>query len=54
MKNIIEKHTQDLLEIQYMNKQILIPIDKSIIKKIDSKNKTINITAPDGLIDLYL
>ena len=51
---IIEKQMQDLLEIHYNDKQILIPVDKSIIKKIDIENKTIHINAPEGLIDLYL
>ncbi len=54
VKDIIEKNVQNLLEIEYQNKQILIPIDKNIIKKIDVKNKTIHISAPEGLIDLYL
>jgi 16S rRNA processing protein RimM len=35
-------------------KEILIPIIDSIIDKVDRDSKTIYITAPNGLIDIYL
>ena len=35
-------------------KEILIPVAEDIIAKIDRENKTIEVNAPDGLIDLYL
>ncbi len=35
-------------------KEILIPVVDDIINYIDRANKTITVTVPDGLIDLYL
>jgi 16S rRNA processing protein RimM len=34
--------------------EILIPINKAIIKKVNHKNKVIQIEAPEGLIELYI
>ena len=36
------------------DKQLLIPINDEIITKVDRENKTIFITTPEGLVDLYL
>ncbi|MBL4592537.1 MAG: 16S rRNA processing protein RimM [Flavobacteriales bacterium] len=35
-------------------KEILIPVADDIIVNVDRTNKTIEVTTPDGLIDLYL
>ena len=34
--------------------EILIPVIDPVIKKVDREAKTIFISAPNGLIDLYL
>jgi len=36
------------------DKEILIPVAEDIIDNVDRENKTITVTTPDGLIDLYL
>lgn len=46
--------SQALFEIKKENKQLLIPISDDIIKKVDRKLKSVFVTAPEGLIDLYL
>lgn len=46
--------SQALFEIKKDQNQILIPINDAIIQKVDRKLQTIFITAPEGLIDLYL
>ena len=46
--------SQALFEIKKGNKQLLIPISDDIIKKVDRKLKSVFVTAPEGLIDLYL
>ena len=52
---ILDYPTQAILEIQDEQKQeILIPITDDIITKVDRTNETIEITSPEGLIDLYL
>lgn len=45
---------QHLFEIEHLGKEILIPINDEIIKKVDRDNNTLHLEAPDGLIDLYL
>jgi len=45
---------QHLFEIEFKGKEILIPINDEIIKKVDRAHKTLQLEAPEGLIDLYL
>lgn len=45
---------QHLFEIAYKDKEILIPINDEIIKKVDRTKKSLQLEAPEGLIDLYL
>jgi len=52
--SILEMPQQLILEIHNGVKEILIPANEEIIYKIDKKNKTIFINAPEGLIDIYL
>lgn len=52
--NILEMPQQLILEIRNGSKNILIPANEAIIRKIDKRRKSIFIDAPDGLIDLYL
>jgi 16S rRNA processing protein RimM len=54
VKSVLKILPQLLLEIKNNDKEILIPANEEIIYKIDKKNKTIYINAPEGLIDIYL
>lgn len=45
---------QPLFEIKNGDVEILIPMIDDFIKKVDRKNKTILIEAPEGLIEMYL
>jgi 16S rRNA processing protein RimM len=54
VRTILEVPQQSLLVIDFNGKEILIPIVDEIIKKVDRKNKTIHIQAPEGLIELYV
>ena len=49
-----DKTSQSIFVIKNNRKEILIPVNDNIIQMINRKNKTIHITAPNGLIDLYL
>ncbi len=46
--------SQALFEIEKEDKQILIPVRDEIITKLDRETKTIFVTTPEGLVDLYL
>jgi 16S rRNA processing protein RimM len=52
--SVIDYPAQPLFQIMKNDKEILIPIIDQVIKKVDRKEKTMHITAPNGLIDLYL
>lgn len=43
-----------VIEIKYENKLILVPYVSEIVKKIDHNAGIVNITPPDGLIEMYL
>ena len=54
LQTVIEYPAQPLFQIVKEGKEILIPVIDPVIKQVDRENKTLYITAPNGLIDLYL
>jgi len=53
--NVLELPQQAVLEIKNkQDKEILIPVTDEIIKTVNRPDKTIEIDAPEGLIDIYL
>lgn len=51
---VIDYPAQPIFQIMKDDTEILIPVIDQVIKKVDREAKTIFITAPNGLIDLYL
>ena len=54
IEEFLEFPHQALFKIKFRDREILIPVVDQFILKIDRKNKQINITAPEGLIEIYL
>ena len=54
LQQVIEYPAQPLFQIDKNGTEILIPVIDPVIDKVDRKLKTIFVTAPNGLIDLYL
>lgn len=54
IESIIEYPAQPLFQIMNGTTEILIPVIDQVIKEVDRDNKTIYISAPNGLIDLYM
>ncbi len=54
IKSVNDSASQALFEVVKDNKQLLIPINDDIITSVDRENKTIFVTTPEGLVDLYL
>lgn len=54
INQVLEAPEQDLLQIFYLGKELLIPINDEFFVKLDRRRKTLFINAPEGLIDLYL
>ena len=51
---VLEHTKQPLMEINHNGTEILIPIHDDIVTKVDRESSTLYITAPEGLIDVYL
>lgn len=54
IKDIIELPHQTIIQIMKGYTEILIPLNKEILKDVNRENKTIKIKAPEGLIEIYL
>lgn len=54
IESIIEYPAQPLFQIMNGTTEILIPVIDQVIKQVDRENHTIYISAPNGLIDLYM
>ncbi|HEY2726118.1 MAG TPA: ribosome maturation factor RimM [Parafilimonas sp.] len=54
IESVIEQPQQILLQITINNKEVLIPINESTLKKIDHKKKEVHVSLPDGLLEIYL
>jgi 16S rRNA processing protein RimM len=54
LKSVMEMPQQALLQIQFGPKEILIPLTDQILKKVDRVKKELRISAPEGLIEIYL
>ncbi|MDR2972291.1 MAG: ribosome maturation factor RimM [Bacteroidales bacterium] len=50
----IEMSRQPIMQIDNNGKEVLIPVVDDFFDKIDRENKAINISAPEGLIEIYL
>ena len=46
--------SQDLIAMNYNDKEVLIPVNDEIVKQADHTKKTILVHLPDGLLDIYL
>lgn len=46
--------SQALFEAEKDGKELLVPINDDIITRIDRQSKTIFVSTPEGLVDLYL
>jgi 16S rRNA processing protein RimM len=51
---VLEYPSQAVFQLFIDGKEVLIPIHDEVILKVDRRSKTIQINAPEGLIDMYL
>lgn len=52
IQDILERTGQDLLVMQYEDREVLIPVAESIILKADAKKKMLLVDLPEGLLEL--
>ena len=51
---VIEQAHQVLCRLEIENKEVLIPVHEEFLKRIDRKNKLVEMALPDGLLDVSL
>lgn len=54
VSNVYEMPHQDLVAMQYQEKEVLIPITDEIVTGIDHEKKELYVELPEGLLDIYL
>jgi 16S rRNA processing protein RimM len=53
IQEVIEQPHQVLCRILLREKEALIPLNESTLKRIDHKKKQVQVALPDGLLDIY-
>lgn len=51
---VIDNNINPLLQIEKDGKEVLVPFIENLVQKVDRENKQLTITAPEGLIEMYL
>lgn len=54
ISGVFDSGSQDLIAMEYQEKEVLIPLTDEVVTKVDKKAKCISTTLPDGLLDIYL
>ena len=54
IEDVMQTGNQWLAKLTYQNTEVLVPLIEQTIESLDIKTKTINMTLPDGLLDVYL
>ncbi|SIQ17226.1 ribosome maturation factor RimM [Maribacter ulvicola] len=54
VQSVNDTTAQALFEVEKDGTQLLIPVSDDIITKVDRENKSIFVSTPEGLVDLYL
>ncbi len=54
LEQVIDLKVNPLLQIMKDEKEILIPLIEGVVTKIDRAKETLYISAPDGLVEMYL
>ena len=52
--SVIDHEANPLLQLDFKGKEVLIPLNVELHKKIDRKKRTLTLTAPEGLLEIYL
>lgn len=50
---IVEMPGSDLIEMDYLGKEVLIPITRTIVLRADSATKILHTNLPEGLLEVY-
>ena len=54
IQNVYTGGNQDLIEMKYKKKDVLIPVNHEIVGEANHEKREVNVMLPDGLLDIYL
>jgi 16S rRNA processing protein RimM len=54
LEQVIDLPVNPLLQIMKDDKEILVPFVEGLVQRVDRSEKTLYITAPEGLVEMYL
>ncbi|MCC6816200.1 MAG: hypothetical protein IT267_07310 [Saprospiraceae bacterium] len=49
---VIEYPSQLMVEVEFKNRKLMLPLHEDFIKTLDQKNKTIKVSLPDGIFEI--
>lgn len=54
VRGVYAMNAQDLIAMDYQDKEVLIPINSDIVRTVDRANQKLNVVLPDGLLAIYM
>ena len=54
VREVIEQPHQVLLRLEVDGREVLLPVHEGTLRHIDTRGRTVELTLPDGLLDIYL
>ncbi len=54
VQDVYESPGQDMIVMQYQEKEVLIPINDDVVPRVDKKQSVVYVNLPEGLLDVYL
>ncbi|GAB3796908.1 ribosome maturation factor RimM [Spirosoma humi] len=54
VRGVYAMNAQDLIAMDYLGKEVLIPINSDIVRTVDRANQKLNVALPDGLLAIYM
>ena len=54
VRGVYAMNAQDLIAMDYLGKEVLIPINSDIVRTVDRANQKLNVVLPDGLLAIYM
>jgi len=52
--DVVKSGNQWLAKLTYMNTEVLVPLIEQFVDEVDVKGRTIRMTLPEGLLEVYL
>ncbi len=54
VRGVYAMNAQDLIAMDYQDKEVLIPINSDIVRTVDRANQKLNVVLPEGLLAIYM